>query len=656
MHEALPKPITVPAIRGQVVNARGESIEGASIGSYTPRHWIRLTDGELARVSSPSVIKSGRDGKFGIPKRGEPYRVVVTHPTGVASCTHETLLNSNGKIALTPWVQIAGTFKVDGKPQVGKRLRLYIDTLPWSYSRGGPRLTTEYQTVTDAKGEFLFEQVPPLPGRIQHLAPRGSIGRTVRYECKPGQKLVVDMTAGAEVIGKLRAPNENATDWSKTTIRLRHVLAEIPYPKNLTDQAQRRKWSDEWQATLEGQRFHDERMILANMHHPGLVKKDGSFRLIGIPPGQYQIILKRDKTYINSERTVRVAAGEKVNDLGVIDASLPELEDVKEDKQPKTKEKKSADDDGANPSKETATKQLPKVLVRVVNDEGKPVRKASVLLYDRNNFRGGQKMDFKPISGSTNQDGLVRLGRLPQEFFCIKVNHKNYDSTYRVLYGNKGKFFQTNPVSPYVKHKQSKELLTVEFVIRTGVDLNFKVVDSKTGEDIFFPQIYFQDEEKKWWTIALIDAGGQHDFLRVPPEIGQRPMLVAAHGYAHQEFQFGKTLPLDKPVIHRLALKPIPDLMIRILTPAGNPAAHASVEIVHPEGLGELHSKRFTADEQGILIRKFPEFGKRDLIKISHASGTAELRPDPDAKAKTVEVKGKSTEVVQVTMRLAEAK
>jgi hypothetical protein len=76
------------------------------------------------------------------------------------------------------------------------RIRLYINTLPWSYSMGGPRLTTEYETRTDAKGRYVFDGVPPLPGRVHHLDGVGHLARGKRYTTEPGKTTKVNLGEG----------------------------------------------------------------------------------------------------------------------------------------------------------------------------------------------------------------------------------------------------------------------------------------------------------------------------------------------------------------------------------------------------------------------------------------------------------------------------
>ncbi|HIF33252.1 MAG TPA: hypothetical protein EYQ75_16575 [Planctomycetaceae bacterium] len=55
-HEVLPRPIVVPPVRGQVVDAKGRPVENASVVSHTPRHGLRLRDGKWLTTPNESTM------------------------------------------------------------------------------------------------------------------------------------------------------------------------------------------------------------------------------------------------------------------------------------------------------------------------------------------------------------------------------------------------------------------------------------------------------------------------------------------------------------------------------------------------------------------------------------------------------------------------
>jgi hypothetical protein len=242
--------------------------------------------------------KTDERGKFALPKRKELYRVLVAHKTGVASMSHEELVNAGGRIVLQPWSRIEGTFTLDGKPQADKLIKLYVDTISWSYSSGGPRVTTEYETKTDDQGHFVFDGVPPLPGRAHHWD--NGLGHGARYTCEPGVTAQVHIGQGRTVTGQLVGRGEEAgADDKLTGVTVRHDLPDPPYPDELVeprDQEALDTWRREWLKTAAGQAFTDEQNELLNLNYPGHVDPNGTFRVFGVPEGRFKLVLSLFRT------------------------------------------------------------------------------------------------------------------------------------------------------------------------------------------------------------------------------------------------------------------------------------------------------------------------------------------------------------------------
>jgi hypothetical protein len=83
--------------------------------------------------------------------------------------------------------------------------------------------------------------------------------------------------------------------------------------------------------------------------------------------------------------------------------------------------------------------------------------------------------------------------------------------------------------------------------MRKRVDLAFEVIESKEGKDVYWPTIHFRDAKpKRWWNLALIDAGGQHNFATIVEEMSDVQFRVAARGYYPVEFRLDKKLEPGK--------------------------------------------------------------------------------------------------------------
>ena len=311
--ERLPKPISVPSIRGNIVDADGVAVEGADIVSHTPRHWAKLFKsetepaGELKPSAREPFTTSKKDGKYGLPKRTEPYRVLVVHKSGVASISHEDLIRAKGRIQLQKWARVEGKLELDGKPQSNERIRLYINTLPWSYSTGGPRVTAEYETRTDDQGRYRFDGVPPLPGRVHKLSSQGRLDRGARYVAQAGMTTEVNLGEGIEVRGALEPIEiDGEIDSANAHVTIAHDIAPPPYPEEIKDDAKAvQEWRREWYKTAEGQEYSDEHQQLANMNYFCTLAKDGSFRVSGIPPGRYKVVVSTNRDIFSDPKNNR---------------------------------------------------------------------------------------------------------------------------------------------------------------------------------------------------------------------------------------------------------------------------------------------------------------------------------------------------------------
>ena len=218
---------------------------------------------------------------------------------------------------------------------------------------------------------------------------------------------------------------------------------------------------------------------------------------------------------------------------------------------------------------------LPNLKVRVLDKDAQPVTGAAVLVYDRNNYFAGQPVDFEQRSELTDREGWVDFGTMPQDYLCVQVQPREgeYFGSHSVIYRGEQGFVQTNPDRPAVKLATDETSLCVTFTVRMGVDLKFEVTDAGTGEPIFFPNIYYWDEQlKRWWTIALIDAGGQHDFITIVPELSGVQLRAAAVGYYPLNFNLDQRLEVGKEFTRKIQLKPAPEIRFTVFTPDGKPA------------------------------------------------------------------------------------
>jgi beta-lactamase regulating signal transducer with metallopeptidase domain len=615
-HEALPKPIVVPSVSGKVLDPDGKPASGVSFVSYTPRHWVDL-DATLALNphNSGAVKKSKQDGTFGLPERSEPYRVLLVHESGVANVSHEELLRANGVVTLQKWASVTGTLKLGGKPQADEAITLEFDTLPWSYSRGGPRLTTTYRATTDKDGNFSFDRVPPLGGLAHHRTRDRFLGHAAVYDCESGLNTHIEIGAGITVTGKLSLPEHQ----EKKSLRVyaRNQLLPIPYPRDWTDKVsteERDAWRTKWLQTAEGYQLDDKNFVLMNSSVPGSISDDGTFTIYGVPerPMVLEVVVSGEEILLEKGFDCTDAINGAL-DLGTVTASdnHDHHHEVHQEGQ------------GADKS------QLPRLIVRTIDSKGTPVRDIGVLFYDRDSRRARQKEEFEMVNKRTDESGVADLGVMPNSFGCLQLSPSNQEfaKCYTLISATMTECSQAKPPRANVQTEIKNGILTVTFTMTPHVDLEFNIVDDATNEIVFWSEISYQDPTtNRWWQFGLVDGSQmQHNFIPISPQITRETMRISALGYETKVFRLPGELDRSQPIRRDVRLKPMPDVELKVLLPDGNPAEKAQLKFHYPNGLECLQVFEWESNLQGIVTTKFPPHADIGSFRLEHPDGTAEL-------------------------------
>lgn len=623
-HEVLPKPIVVPAVRGKVLDPNGKPATGVNFVSYTPRQWINL-DAVLTidPLNSGSVKKTKQGGTFGLPERTEPYRVLLTHESGIANVSHEELLRAHGGITLQKWASVTGTLTLDGKSQAGENIELHFDTLPWSYSRGGPRLTTVHRTTTDKDGNFSFDRVPPLGG----IAHARALGGTV-YQCESGKNTHIEIGVGRTVTGKLQLPEH--IQKSKLQVVARNHLLPIPYPKDWTDQvtqAERDAWRIKWLQTAEGYEYADRNYVLVNTSVPGSIADDGTFTIYGVPekPMVLVVLLPREAILLeqpfDTSNAPNSDAPSKALNLGTVIVSDTRLQrENLHDHQ---------HEDGNQGGQVVGKPHLPKLIVRTIDSKGTPVPNTGVRFYDRNSQRAGQKQKFEMINKQTDESGVAEFGVMPNSFGCLQLSPSNQEfaQCYTLISATMTKCTQANPPRANVQTEIKDGILTVTFTMTPHVDLEFNIVDDATNEIVYWSEIFYQEPDTNhWWIFGLVDGSQrQHNFIPISPQITRETMRISALGYETKVFRLPDELDRNQPIRRDVRLKPMPDVELKVLLPDGNPAEKAQLKFHYPNGVECLQIFEWKSNLQGIVTTKFPPHADIGSLRLEHPAGAAEL-------------------------------
>ncbi len=331
-HDALPDPISVPAVQGVVYGQDNREISGASIITYTPADSLKI--GAIGKdfrypVSNKTTVSKSQ-GKFTLAQSANPYRILVTHQSGVSLMTHEELLKNRNRVILLPWAKIEGAFILGSEVQANKKIKIYIDTSPWSFFDVSPIDTTarpgqlryEYSTTTDKNGHFTFDNVLPLNGMIYALLDGSIKTNGIPFTCKPGKTTTVMLGKGRSVTGRLRMlDNKNKVDWTKAQLFLTPYLPPPAYML-LGDEAEMEKWLQKWIKTEAGQAYEKKMKQypdLTTMNCHGKIDRDGSFIVHGVNAGRYIAVLQSTsgETRCQTIITIDASTGSQMN-LGVL--------------------------------------------------------------------------------------------------------------------------------------------------------------------------------------------------------------------------------------------------------------------------------------------------------------------------------------------------
>jgi hypothetical protein len=270
-------------------------------------------------------ISTDASGHFQLPEPAQPEVVLVTNEAGFAAVTFEQLRHAS-EMKMQRWGRIEGNLKLGTNVGANQTLAVGFPdagTRPVNDSSPGTQLlATVLQRIvfgsrevqTDARGNFIFDCIPPGEVALMRVEPvprpqggymmaLGSVWggcRMALLDLKEGDRLQVDLGGnGRTVMGKVVSTNR-IEDCQAT---LNPVLPAIPFPAGL-NQEQRTNWARNWLASEAGAKvrfwFGNNPAALERLRLPmgiGLpmgagwpvkLAADGSFRILDVPPGDYQ--------------------------------------------------------------------------------------------------------------------------------------------------------------------------------------------------------------------------------------------------------------------------------------------------------------------------------------------------------------------------------
>lgn len=274
---------------GHIVDANGLPAAKVQVLLATPTETVRL-DADWAVNHQTTTDASGR---FEFPDPGESFAVIARADSGFAERDYAADQLDAGTLRLQAWASVRGRFCDGGQPVRGATIMLdpiRIKTLD------RPSIYGWMQALTGPDGRFEFRRAAPGPVCVRVLLGPWKdagyrSGPSVPLDLQPGQRVEVNLgCTGATVTGKVTLTGKVPADLNCTyslnyLMRREPGIAPPPSVAALGFDA-RRGWRDAWSANLEGQAY------LGTLQN-WFVKlaPDGSFRISGVPPGDYDLAL-----------------------------------------------------------------------------------------------------------------------------------------------------------------------------------------------------------------------------------------------------------------------------------------------------------------------------------------------------------------------------
>jgi hypothetical protein len=224
------------------------------------------------------VVTADAEGRFRLPPESDPATIMIAHPSGYAEID-PAAIDTAPVVKLRRWGRVEGRVRAGTKPVAGQRVRVYR-----TWARGG--VTWESEAVTDGDGRFLCDRVAAGQVVIDRLFASGAVegivnGLAATIEVHEGEVTHVALGGpGRTVTGRFEAPKDLglSIDWSKVHARLGLNAPHIGFPGD------DRIWETygAFLDTDEGEAYY---------HDDIPIGPDGSFRIKGVPPARYLLIV-----------------------------------------------------------------------------------------------------------------------------------------------------------------------------------------------------------------------------------------------------------------------------------------------------------------------------------------------------------------------------
>lgn len=314
--------VPIKTYTARVVTPEAQPAAGATVGLAEGRATIMLEndaildpDPKLPPVALQRFITDDA-GEFKFPGPEKYFQLVIIHPTGYVQFKALPDWKEIKTIRLEPWARVEGTLRTGGVLSLNVPVTIGREwQLP--YPLDDRNVMANYSTKTGKDGRFVFERVIPGSGYVSRptdSTPDDDAGNSISsgmvfVRFRSGKTTSVDLGGtGRPVVGKLEPPEARRGEikWN-----LAQVIAipsppevprinRLPSPPELQGNAPKAaEWWEQWHTSAEGlawiaayEKYNDT--INATPTFRGTVRRDGTFRIEGMPAGTYRLSARYD--------------------------------------------------------------------------------------------------------------------------------------------------------------------------------------------------------------------------------------------------------------------------------------------------------------------------------------------------------------------------
>ncbi len=283
-------------ITGTLLSSDGQPVSGATVALLTTRRSLFMKNAgeiQLGMTGIESVVTDS-GGKFTFQPRLDVTGIVVRHPAGFADVSIATLAANRSVVTLQPWGRIEGRLQSLDRPVANVTVRLQSMYSPAPSALQLSSVSLNYETRTDAQGQFAFATVPP-GDRLVAVSPQFLSSKGVLVES--GKTAYVMLGGlGRAVTGRVVANGLSAVKWQQGLYQL---YSDPPNPDGLvrpkpadfgSDAEYREAASQHMARSVVYWASPEGRAALRDRRSYTLtVNPDGFFRTTGVLPGNYHL-------------------------------------------------------------------------------------------------------------------------------------------------------------------------------------------------------------------------------------------------------------------------------------------------------------------------------------------------------------------------------